>query len=314
MKLQSVPLFCDELLPPGVHPHLVSEPATLVRVLTPSTAINKPNYLIVPVERLSEFVAYIEILHDCASSAWTRPALFRGHADAAWPLIPSLMRQYMLHEKAPDSTTVEALEDDLLTEFERRALPWLGSPPQGPSARWRWAALAQHHNLPTRLLDWTYRPTTALFFAVGFEPPSAYGGFSCVWAIQSPRNYREVQLIHAAAEGRSRGFIPTEDWPAPQRDKNLPVCRYDPPHVSPRITVQQGCFTAHPSHYRRQYFDWIDGTRIIFVVHTEDRSSLKLSLERLGINREVMFPGLDGIAAHLGEILPPKFWPLHDSP
>lgn len=313
MQIQSIPPLFEDLLPENSPRRLISDVVTLTKLLRETEEARRSANLIVPIERLSEYIAFIEVLHDGLVGSWERPTLFRGHANASWPLVPSLMREHMFLDENPTSTAVEALEDELLSQFERRALPVLVQPPHGRGSRWRWAALAQHHNLPTRLLDWTYRATTALYFAVGFEPPKQYGGFSCVWAIQSPPEYHEVQRARALRLGIGNRFVPTDDWPVPQHDKDLAVCKYDPPHVSPRITMQQACFTAHPSHYKRKYFDWIDGVRVIFLVHEGDRNSLKGGLERIGVNREVLFPGLDGIAAHLTEVIPPRHWPLHSN-
>jgi len=92
------------------------------------------------------------------------PYAYRGHADCAWDLRPSLLRI------APSAEATHLLElgKALVTEFKSQAhlaldsreLPQLGEPAAA------WWALMQHHGAPTRTLDWTQSAMVAAYFAV----------------------------------------------------------------------------------------------------------------------------------------------------
>lgn len=88
--------------------------------------------------------------------------IFRGHKSANYELAPSVERA------APDLPLPwKALESELLKEFQAKA-PLHISPERLPHAddKLSWLALMQHYGVPTRLLDFTYSPYVALYFAL----------------------------------------------------------------------------------------------------------------------------------------------------
>jgi len=95
---------------------------------------------------------YVELLQQVVD---TRGSIFRGQSYDGYPLRPSIQRF-----PAKDHEILHT-EKNLFNSFKKQALPYLGAKPDND---WDWLAIAQHHGLPTRLLDWTSNPLAALWF------------------------------------------------------------------------------------------------------------------------------------------------------
>src|SRR3990172_10078404 len=88
--------------------------------------------------------------------------VYRGQS-RTWSLLPSLARQ--CRDLSFDSLKSQEVEGLLLQRFKARVNVYMPTQPRKGDTIWWWT-LMQHYRAPTRILDWTYSPVVALYFAV----------------------------------------------------------------------------------------------------------------------------------------------------
>jgi hypothetical protein len=238
---------------------------------------------------------------DPASGRLRDNSVYRGMPDKDWRLLSSLDRlggAEQPHAKAH-------LEEHLLRNFVRFGKPFL---PKQNENIWELMCIAEHHGLPTRLLDWTHSPLVAAHFAtLNRERKNDRVIWRLNWQLLHEHfGLRTLSFLVEDLEAllRERGYDSGWDFIAgkiPRRKRF--ACLLEPPAFTERLSVQSGAFTV--ASVKNKTFDAFlheCGLRQAlsrFVIPADRVGFVRDQLDLATVSERRLFPGLDGISAEL---------------
>jgi len=238
-----------------------------------------------------------------AGIARFRPTIaFRGLSDANYALKSGVIRLGGVSHR---------LEGHLLRNFRKYARR--DSMP-GDSI-WDWMALAQHHGLPTRMIDWTYSPYVAMHFATAKLEDFEIDGV--IWSVDFakateliPKPLKDVLRDEGSytftVEMLNRIATTTLEF-----DRLAPdpfVVFFEPPSLDDRIVNQFALFSLMSSP-TAALDDWLAEHPELcrkIIIPAEAKWEVRDKLDQANITERVLLPGLDGLSSWLKRYYTPR--------
>lgn len=206
-----------------------------------------------------------------SDSAW----IFRGHSNPDWELKPKAGRKPYSNSK----------EEVIFKAWKRKAAEFIKQP---PVSIWDWLAIAQHHGLATRLLDWSYNPLIAAYFAVSGDDEGVDAKIFCYKCMLEFNPDKVVDPFNIKGGGKFR-----------------------PAGIVPRIIRQGGVFTIseNPSKTIQQLMSKKEDLHTI-IIDKKYRKKLLKELNFYGINASSIYADLDGLSTHINWLMENNIYEL----
>ena len=197
--------------------------------------------------------------------------LYRGHSNYDYDLIPSIGRLSNGHH-------IYTLEDEkqMFIEFKKNYSLFTDN---RPTTDIDILFLAQHFGVPTRLLDWSYNPLIALYFAC--QGDDKVNG--CVYAIIVPK---EESMIKEGHWYDFRIF----DKDSYQHDYEYII----PDYNNRRFLNQKGMFVLY-----KDPFSPIEKSALAPVFIIKNKKQILEELYSIGITDSMVLPTLDNLGKEI---------------
>ncbi len=236
---------------------------------------------------------------------------FRGQSNADWPLESTLTRRFK-GAKLEDPRAWFVQEYRILRIFKRKAHLFLDHVPDEHDT-FRWLALIQHHGAPTRLLDFTWSPYVAAFFALENTSTDA-----AIWAVNTlALNTRTLRLTIRGREHEIWGerVGPWNENAFEEyfiKNEHEFVIYGEPRSMNQRLIAQSGTFlipSTHAESVAGLLGRYPEEMLVKFRLKTAAlREAAMLALYSMNVTYYSLFPGLDGLARSMGYEAEYNWW------
>jgi|SRR5208337_561670 len=224
---------------------------------------------------------------------------YRGQSDALWDLLPGALRDKFIKAAKVGSPWVSEESRPLMREITLNKLFFIHGASHFPlgSSPVDVYFFAQHHGMPTRLLDWTLNPLAALYFAASGEPnkDGALFALNPRFFIPDKRartDLADILTIRHPLVSETVEFLLGETRDPPENPIVLPLF---PDQRAGRIFQQSSCFTLHMPGVT----DHTNTTLQQYRVAQDAKPVIIRQLRRLNITGSTLYGDLDNVAKEL---------------
>lgn len=192
---------------------------------------------------------------------------FRGHSSVDYQLIPSIGRLF----KEGEEQELLRFERKIFDDFKHKSPMFTETHPRNDL---EFLFLAQHYGLPTRLLDWTYNPIVALYFACCSNPDKNGVVFRCF-----PNIMKEFDLD-------------TDDifsYPG--------IALLAPNITNVRYKNQNGLFFYYSKPWEENY----QSVTHKYIIPASSKNQIMNMLNKMGFTRSFIMPSLDNLCKDIVE-------------
>ncbi len=255
--------------------------------------------------------------HDLRVSTWIelQNALYLGAWNASLGRFRSSYAFRGVSDAArPPSTSLERLGSGVEGHLLRAFRKYARRSDVHDDTVWSWLALAQHHGLPTRLLDWTFSPYVALHFSTANLTRFACDG--AVWCLDFVAAHQLLPpKMRAVLEDEGSNVFTIEMLSRVASSLTVfdalaasPfLAFFEPSSIDERIINQYALFSLlSPASARLG--DWLAAHASLWrriIIPAALKLEVRDKLDQANITERVLFPGLDGLACWLKRLYGP---------